>query len=236
MGEPDDAQLRELLNVLSHDVRNPLAAIVTNLEFARRICERGNTDKDLVEAVLDSAIASDLLRRIIGNLDILVKGEQLAASLHDVELAMIVEEAARRCRSRAEQEGISIVTSLPATRRRAMLDRALFTLALENLIDDSLQHAPRDSTVRLELEIDEAEARVLVRDQAGAIPPELHELAVSAEGNCPRGRVPETRYGRGLALLSARLAARATGARLSFGGEGAESVMTITIPLVVTAE
>ena len=28
----DDGQLRELLNVLSHDVRNPLAAIVTNLE------------------------------------------------------------------------------------------------------------------------------------------------------------------------------------------------------------
>jgi len=233
--EPDDAQLRELLNVLSHDVRNPLAAIVTNLEFARRLCERGKAEKDLVDAVLDSAIATDLLRRIISNLDVLVKGEQLVASLHDVELAMVVEEAARRCRGRAEQAGISIVTSLPGTRRRAMLDRGLFALALENLLDDSLQHAPRDSTVRVDLEIDEAEARVLVHDQAGAIPPELHELAVSADGNCPRGRVPAARYGRGLALLSARLAAEATGARLSFGGEGAESVMIITIPLVVTA-
>src|SRR5262245_12186402 len=99
----DDAQLRELLNALSPDLRNPLAAIVTNLEFARRICERGRVDTDLVDAVLDSATACDLLRRIIGNLDVLVKGKELLASLHDVELATVVEEAARRCRNRAEQ-------------------------------------------------------------------------------------------------------------------------------------
>jgi K+-sensing histidine kinase KdpD len=233
-----DALLLELLNALSHDLRNPLAVIVTNLEFARRLQERGEIEGELADAVIDAAAACDILRRIVGNLDVLVKGKELAASMHELELAALVEEAARRCRTRAERAGISILTSLPAVRHRAMVDRSLFVLALENLIDDGLQHAPNGSTVRVALEIDvEGElGRVHVRDQGKAIPAELRDLAVSGKGNTTEGRVDGTRYGRGLALMSARAAALATGAQLEISADADSSVMTITVPLVTPSE
>jgi signal transduction histidine kinase len=139
----DDAMLREVLHALSHDVRNPLAAIVTNLEFARRLCERTRVDPDVSEAVHDSMTACDVLRRIIANLDVLVKGSELVASMHEIDLATVVEDVARRCRARAEQAGVVVVTSLPASRRRALVDRMLLGLALENLLENSSRRAHR---------------------------------------------------------------------------------------------
>jgi signal transduction histidine kinase len=227
----DDAMLREVLHALSHDVRNPLAAIVTNLEFARRLCERTRVDPDVSEAVHDSMTACDVLRRIIANLDVLVKGSELVASMHEIDLATVVEDVARRCRARAEQAGVVVVTSLPASRRRVLVDRMLLGLALENLLENSLQYAPRGSEVRMELATAAEEARLQVRDSGGAIPSELRELATSASAHTTKGRRMEARYGRGLGLLSAKAAATAAGARLELGGEGEASLMTLILPL-----
>jgi K+-sensing histidine kinase KdpD len=228
----DDATLRELLSTLSHDLRNPLAAIVTNLEFARRLTAREESDPDLKETVEDSVTACDVLRRMVSNLDVLVRGEQLVTSMHESNLGQQLEDVVKRCASRAAQVGIALELQPLPQARRAMVDTTLFSLALENLLANSIQHAPRKSTVRISVEIEEREARVLINDDGPAIANEHHELAMSAEGHTRASRKQPLRYGRGLGLLAARAAAEATGLTLELGGATDGSCMTLVIPLV----
>lgn len=228
----DDAQLRELLHLMSHDLRNPLAAIVTNLEFAKRLLSRLSVDPDLSESVDDSVTACDVLRQIVANFDLLVKGRDLTVTLHEIDVAATVADVAKRCRERAEQAGLAIDLREAQVPMRTMIDKSLFALAVENLIANSLQHAPRRSTVVIELRSGAADrADVVIADEGPAIAEALRETALGPQGHTHAGRNDGTRYGRGLGLLAANAAAAACGCELSVGGE-TTSVFTIGVPLI----
>jgi signal transduction histidine kinase len=228
----DDALLRELLSTLSHDLRNPLAAIVTNLEFARRLAQRNEADPDLRETVEDSVTACDVLRRMVSNLDVLVRGEQLVTSMHESALGPQLESVVKRCADRAAQVGIAIELKPVADARRAMVDTTLFNLTLENLLANSIQHAPRGSTIRVSAEFDDDAARILVEDDGKPIPTEQRDLALSAEGHVRGARKLPLRYGRGLGLLAARAAAEATGLTLELDCTDEGGCMRLMIPLI----
>lgn len=227
----DDEQLRELLHLMSHDLRNPLAAIVTNLEFAKRLLARVSVDPDLAESVEDSVTACDVLRRIVANFDVIAKGRELMVTMQDIDVGAALEEVSKRCRDRAQQAGLQIIVEGAQLGERTMLDRTLFNLATENLISNSIQHGPRGSTIMVRLVSSGAHADVTIADDGPAIPPELHEIALGPDGHTPRGRTDGTRYGRGLGLLAARAAATACGCTLSLSGD-TTNVFTLRVPML----
>jgi two-component system, OmpR family, sensor kinase len=229
----DDAQLREILQLVSHDLRNPLAAIVTNLEFAKRLLSRSSVDPDLVESVDDSVIACDVLRRIVANFDVLVRGRSMSVSMHEFDVAGAIVEVIGRCQARADQATLALEFQGAERRVRAMLDRQLFSLALENLIANSLQYAPRNSFVRVTLESNESRTRVAVEDNGSAVPEALRGHAVSAQAHTPSGRTDATRYGRGLGLLAAHAITTVMGCDLVLEGDAEHSVIAIDIPMLV---
>jgi two-component system sensor histidine kinase SenX3 len=227
----DDKALRQLLGAVTHDLRNPLAAIITNLEFAKRLTEHASVDPDLADSIEDSVVACDVLRRIVANLDVLVKGESLGCSLHDMDVDCIAKESIQRMTARAQQSSLEIGFEGAPIAQRVMADQSLLMLAIENVLANCVQHAPRGSTIRLSIESDEDEVRIVIRDDGGAIPSDLRSLAISPHGNTHAGRRDETRYGRGVALLAAHAAAIGTGARLDLSGEGDQFIATIAVPL-----
>lgn len=229
----DDAQLRELLHLMSHDLRNPLAAIVTNLEFAKRLLTRLSVDPDLAESVEDSVTACDVLRRIVANFDVIVKGRELAVTLQETDIGGLIKDVARRCGDRAKQGNLELLIEGADDKLSTMLDRTLFGLAIENLISNSVQHAPRGSKIRVTLSAEGETATLTVADDGAAVPVALRELAVGPEGHTPSGRAEGSRYGRGLGLLAARAAAQACGAELVVGGE-TSSTLTLKVPLLPT--
>jgi signal transduction histidine kinase len=229
----DDKQLRELLHLVSHDLRNPLAAIVTNLEFAKRLLSRINVDPDLAESVEDSVTACDVLRRIVSNFDVLAKGRDLTTTPQEVEIGSAVEEVVKRCTDRATQGNLALELNGADLGKRAKLDRLLFSLAVENLISNSIQHGPRGSKITVDLRDGGDHVTMTVADAGPAVPPELREIALGAEGHTPTGRGDGTRYGRGLGLLSAHAAASACGCTLTLDGD-ATNVFTLSVPLVQT--
>ncbi len=230
----DDAELRSLLHLMCHDLRNPLAAIVTNLEFAKRLLSRMAVDPDLAESVEDSVTACDVLRRIVANFDLLIKGNEVGVTLHDLDVGATVAEVTKRCGDRARQAQLELEFGGNGRGPRTVLDRSLFSLAVENVIANSLQHAPRGSTVRVTVEPGEGHAQVVVRDDGPAIPEALRETALGPEGHTTSGRAEGMRYGRGLGLLAARAAAAACGCTLIAGGE-TTSVFTIEVPVLDTS-
>jgi K+-sensing histidine kinase KdpD len=227
----DDGQLRKLMHLMSHDLRNPLAAIVTNLEFAKRLLARAEIDPDLAESVEDSVTACDVLRRIVANLDVIVKGEDVNVTIQEAEVGKIIKEVARRCQDRASQARLEINLDGTSSVGRTMLDKNLFSLVVENLIANSIQHAPRRSTIEVGLEESPTRFVLTVSDAGPAIPEALREVALGPEGHTPGGRTEGSRYGRGLGLLAANAAAAASGCELAVGGTET-NVFTVTIPRV----
>ncbi len=225
----DDATLRQLLRALSHDIRNPLAAVVTNLEFATRMLQRLEIDPDLTEAVDDSSAACEVLQRIVNNLDLLAKHDRLAGSMNEAALSPICQEVVKRCQSRAHQSGVTLTLQGQENMSRVVLDRTLIAVALENLVSNAIQHSPSGTAIRVELVEEPQALRISVHDEGGAIPAELRDLALSPKGNTPKGRQPASRYGRGIGLLAARMACAASGATLTMGGEGKQSRMDLVI-------
>ena len=62
------AALPELLALLAHDLKNPLAAVLANLAF---IDGSVASDPDLRDALADARLASELLQRLVSNLEMI---------------------------------------------------------------------------------------------------------------------------------------------------------------------
>jgi len=227
----DDADLRELLHLVSHDLRNPLAAIVTNLEFARRLVMEAEVDQDLRESVEDSVVACDVLKRVVANFDVLAKGKEVNPALGEVAVAAVVQDVARRCQERASQASLTIEVDDGGVTQQAMLDKSLFSLAVENLIANSIQHAPRDTVIEVKVQVQDGAITVTVSDAGKAVPPDHRELAMAPKSHTPKGRQGPTRYGRGLSLLSARAASSLTGVAMELDGEDGRFEMKLVIPV-----
>lgn len=226
----DDAELRELLHLVSHDLRNPLAAIVTNLEFARRLVVEEQVDQDLRESVEDSVVACDVLKRVVANFDVLAKGKDVNPTLGELGVATVVLDVVRRCRERADQASLTIDVDDGGVTAQAMLDKSLFALAIENLIANSIQHAPRNTSITVKVTEDDRGIVVTVGDAGKGVPEDHRDAAMGATSHTPKGRLGPTRYGRGLSLLSAHAASSLTGVAMELDGEDGAFVMRLIVP------
>jgi len=228
--------LPQLLKSLSHDLRNPLSAVVTNLEFAQRLLTREGADPDVLESVQDSATACEVLQRIIANLDVLARSDQASVTLLDVLVHASVDEVVDKCRNRIDQAGLKLDYRPQAdSKRRAKLDRKLFELALENLLANSTQYAPSGSTLSVRVEEGQEDVRVVISDGGAAVPPQLRARAVAPEAHLHNARSSDTRPGRGLGLLVASIAARRAGVELELGGDDSGARATLVIRDVSTS-
>jgi len=224
-----DRLLRSLMGTFTHDLRNPLSAIVSNLDFASRMAAQSNLDPDLVEALTDSVAACDLFRRILANLDVVAAAEP-AARVETAPIGPLVTEAAKRCAAQADQAGLTITVIGGDAPLKAQVDKLNFALGVENLVANSVTHAPQGSEVTVTIEGTAEQVMVHLADRGPAIPAELHEVAVSPTGQTASGRQNGSRYARGVSLLAAHLIAQLCGGSLSLGADEGGSRFTLTVP------
>lgn len=231
---PDSARqhsalLSELLRVMAHDLRNPLSALVTNLHYLTGVTK--GLDTDAKEALGDSVSLCDVLERLITNLDVLARGDERGRQRFPTSLLQVAQTVVRRQRPQAASSGIELVLEEDGQDMLVMVERELFALAAENVVANAIEHAPSGSTVRVRTGMHEGQAALMVSDDAASVPADLREQAVSLHGQSRHARAPETRYGRGLGLLCANLAARGAGGRLALDGTETSSVMRLLAPV-----
>jgi K+-sensing histidine kinase KdpD len=228
MSNPRDPELPELLKVMSHDLKNPLSALLTNLHFLQTTLPA--LDQDATEALADSVSLCDVLERLITNLDILAKAGQARSNRFATSLRQVAQSVVSRTRHQAVSAGIAIAIAEAESDVMALVDRDSFTRAAENLVANAIEHAPTGSSIAVDFARSGDEAVLTVRDAAPGVPPALREQAVSVAGQARDGRQAEARYGRGLGLLCADLAARAAGARLELAGDQKGSQLRLVAP------
>ena len=223
-----------LLALLTHDLRNPLSALQSNLGYLASILSRA--DEDTREAVADGLISCEALAQMIDNMDLLGRflGGEVESEPRSVDIGTIVRSELARAASLAGSHGTRLEPdgSVDAVLSRVQADPALLGQLVQNLLRNAIQHAPPGSAVRVGVLHEDGRLVVEVSDDGEAIDPSLRGTVFTARGQVDSKAARTGRYSRGLGLFAAGLAAQAIGVGLSAhpsaGGGG--NVFRVSLP------
>jgi len=219
------------MSLLAHDMRNPLAALSTNVNFIRSVMK--NRIPDVDEALSDCALSCAALGHIIGNLDVLSRAFAPAPPVgQTTPLQKTTTDAIARWAPLAATSGIEVELLADERAYAILVDGYLFNRALDNLLANALQHSPPGGKVILEYTARADRGYVIVIDDGPPVPEHLREVVVTAPGQTAAKSRYEARYGRGLGLYCASEAARVAGAELVLGDRGGRSRFELSAPLV----
>ncbi len=241
--EQRDALLRakrqneELAELIVHDLRNPLASILANLQFT---LSSGMLKGEPAEALKDSIHASDALHRMILNLLDVSRSEDglLRTQPTDLDLLRIAREIRDEARHRSEQDGKTVVVDATDTEVRIRADAALVRRVMENLIDNSLKYTPAGGEIRIELRrTADGGATLRVRDQGPGVPEAYRKSVFDKYAQLDRDHARRARSSRGLGLAFCRLAVEAHGGRIWIeDNQPTGAVFCVMLPAVAVRE
>lgn len=197
-----------MLALFAHDLRNPLTAMLSNLSFAESL-PAVRDDDSLAGALGDCIVASESLRRIIANLDVvaqLLEGFETTPRL--IVIADLVRESVAKLEPTAAITGTTFDIDEGPAELEALADLDFATHAIENLLSCSLKDAPpgQPITVRVRAEPPDF-VRVEVEDSGRLVSAAEREDFFSADGQLRAKTGP--RYGRGVGFFIAAVAASA---------------------------
>lgn len=204
-----DAQ-RLLVEEASHELRTPLAVLQTNADVLLRRADP--TVEELRAGIERSQGAAARLTATIEELLVDARGRARTIVREPTDVVGLVHEVVDGAALLAAERGVEVVVhaSEPVV---APVDEASVRRAVGNLVDNALVHAPRGSTVEVEVRADELS--VLVVDHGPGVAPDDQERIFERFW---RGRADGS--GTGLGLPIARQVAQAHGGDLTLESPG----------------
>jgi two-component system heavy metal sensor histidine kinase CusS len=153
---------------LAHELRTPIANILGEAQVA---LTRARTAEEYREIIESSVAECERLSGVVDNLLFLARAEaadrQIQPSLFDGRTA--IEKIAAYYQTIAEDRHITITCSGEG---QIFADPALFSRALNNLVENALRFTPDGGTIRISAEVNAAHAQVSVSDSGSGIAPE----------------------------------------------------------------
>jgi signal transduction histidine kinase len=137
---------RQFLADVSHELRNPLAIIQSNLEVALRDAEASPASRGHAAAAISRTIAR--MTRLTDDLLALARLEHAEHGREQVDLVELLHEGAGEFRAAAATRELSV--ELPLLGALVVSgERDLLKRAVANLLDNAVRLAPEASTIRL---------------------------------------------------------------------------------------
>ena len=219
----------EFLAMLSHELRNPLAAIsnsIALLEHPAVSAETGARARIIIKR------QSRHLARIVD--DLLDLGRLMNGKVSLVRQRMDLAEAVRDCvqgmqtTGRAEQHRLA-VTLAPAC---IDADPTRIEQVVSNLVGNALKYTPAGGSITVDVAVDGADAVLTVADTGIGMPAELVEkvfdVFVQGSGSLDRS---QGGLGIGLALVRQLVVLHGGTVGAASPGQGLGSTFTVRLPL-----
>jgi signal transduction histidine kinase len=160
----------ELLAVVSHDLRNPVTAILMNTALALRKLSTGGPTVQL-ERVHGAALR---MRHLIEELleTARIDHAGLVLARQRCELAEVVTEVVEMLEPQASAKEVSLSAELPGGGCAAYVDRHRITRVLSNLCSNAVKFTPRGGQVKVRVEREaDGTVRCAVSDTGPGVPP-----------------------------------------------------------------
>jgi signal transduction histidine kinase len=217
----------EFLAMLGHELRNPLAPIVTALQLARL---RGETAMQHERAVIERQV-HHLVRLIDDLLDVArISRGKVSLERRAVEIADVVARAVEQTQPVIAEAGHELrVDAQPGI--VAEVDPERLAQVIVNLVTNAARFTPAGGRLELAATADPARITIRMRDNGGGIAPELlpHVFEMFIQGEQGRDRA---RGGLGVGLAIAKSIVELHGGviRVESAGPGTGSVFTVELP------
>jgi len=164
----------EFVNQVSHELKTPLASINA---YAEMLVDSEAQDAEAIRQFC-SIIQNQALRlnRMIEDMLNISRIESglVKVNKENHSIALIVRDAVEMMQSYAQEKNITLHSPPPILYDQACVDRDMISRAVINLISNAVKYTPAGGSVRVGLEVDEADGRlrVTVSDTGVGIPPE----------------------------------------------------------------
>jgi PAS domain S-box-containing protein len=166
------AQLSRITSGVSHEIKNPLNAMVIHLEILRAKLESGEGDPTPQLDVLEGEIKR--LDRVVRTFLDFTRPVDVRLEVRD--LNSMLDQVTRLASADAEAAGVRLVRKSPAGELLIRADADLFTQALLNLVQNGIQAMPRGGTLVVRVErIEGGQLRIDIQDEGVGIPEESRE-------------------------------------------------------------
>jgi len=228
-------QRDQFLAMLSHELRNPLGAILNAACVVSRLPAQGGTFADAL-AVIErqahqmSALLDDLL-----DLSRVMQGK-IALAEEEVDLGATVQDAVDAVRARLDARNQKLVLDLPDQPLYVRGDPTRLQQVQVNLLTNAVKFTPVGGQITLRLCREEDAAILTVRDDGQGIPRDMLEsifgLFVQADTTLHREQ-----GGLGIGLTLVRMLVEMHGGQVTAAsaGTGKGSEFRVRLPLLVTA-
>ena len=230
-----DALRDDLSAMIYHDLRSPLANIVSSLDMLRVLVP--DTDNTVLQQVLSIAIrSSDRMRRLINSLlDInRLEAGQVITSREAVEVQDILHDALDAVQPITTAKNQILELKAEERLPRVWVDEDMIRRVLINLIENATKFTNIEGNIVVGANVEDAWVRLWVRDSGQGIPSEAQDMIfnkfsrVSMERLQTSERLPK---GLGLGLAFCKLAVEAHGGSIHVESEvGSGSCFSFTVP------
>ena len=229
LGRIDEAfeSQRHFIHEASHELRNPLAVIRTNIDVA--LDDPDATVEELRRAGEVVGRSTERMSTLVDDLLLYARHGTRPTREETLELEAMVEGLAAEFEAPATARGIELRTSVGPVDREVCADVPAVRRAVANLLANAVRLAPPESVIRLEAGVEDSWMSVSVQDEGPGIDPadQLRIFQRFWRGNGAGAR-GETRSGLGLTIV--RQIAEAHGGRVEVSsavGEGSTFVLWI---------
>ena len=228
-----DRRKDEFLALLSHELRNPLAPIVT----AAQLMQRNNDVATPFEREIILRQASHLSRLVDDLLDVSRVARGLVTlTRRPLELAVVVAKAVESVTPLVEERRHHLELAVPAQGLPIEGDEVRLTQVVSNLLTNAARYTPLGGRIDVIAAIEGAEVVLRVRDNGIGIDVSLlpHVFDIFAQGG--RG-IERSQGGLGLGLSLVRTLVTLHGGTVSAHSEGAGrgSEFVVRLPSSTTA-
>ncbi|MDW8367517.1 MAG: hybrid sensor histidine kinase/response regulator, partial [Abditibacteriales bacterium] len=218
-----------LTQMIIHDLRTPLTAILTGLQTMEMLGELSEAQNELLGLAVRGG--QTLLGMINDLLDISRMEEgSLQLEYTDVAPAEVVHHALEQVASLARDKNLTLTTHLPADLPPVPADEDKLRRILVNLLGNAVKFTPRGGTVTVSACLQPPEILFSVADTGEGIPQEAFERIFEKFGQVET-RSSGRKMSTGLGLTFCKMAVEAHGGRIWVESEvGKGSVFSFVIP------
>ena len=217
----------DMLAVVSHDLRNPVNAIVllTGAVLEREHAASTLMDRADVESIRAAARQANGLIQDLQDVTRISAG-RLRVEQRRVSIAEVVEESADLFEPVMDEAGLTFAVQIAPDAPSLPADLGRVQQVLSNLLGNAVRYTPRGGSVTLTLDVQPEVVRVSVRDTGPGVAPEDVPRLFERYWQAPR----LLRAGSGLGLYIAKGIVEAHGGEigvLSEEGQGSEFWFTL---------
>lgn len=223
---------RQFIHEASHELRNPLAVIRTNLEVT--LSDPDATVEDLRHTAEVVQRSTERMTRLVDDLLVYARKGTLSLERDPVDVGLLVDDAADEFVATAESRGVALVHHAPDD-LWVIGDRLSLRQALGNLLANAIRLSPADTTVRLRAGREGPWVWIAVEDHGPGIEPDDQEHVFDRfwRGDSREGR-EQGRSGLGLTIV--RQIAEAHGGEVKLvSSPGHGSAFALWLPALAPA-